>query len=325
MNILKVNLKNIIYIYWQKKKIIRIQQKLTITNGIYKISESYKTFSNHHSQPIWFSKNNPFIIENINKYLEIEKNSNFICLSSNKDYINRDSILTLKCNRCDEIIKLSWLNASRNDEQHYGLSCKNCDGTIESLHASILKQLFQHYYPDTIVEEKSCRNPKTNRIMATDIVNHRMKIAIEVQGQYHKWKTQQERDKIKKNFWIDKGYNFYDYSIEKISTLDYAKLFFPNLTKLPDWINYKYGNKINIKQIQKMLDSLYSVKEISEKLSIKEHRIYDAIYSNKLHYNNSYIKKFYSPVVQLDKNRKYIRYYNSINEAENDNKIKKEL
>ena len=46
---------------------------LIISNGVYKIIETYRTYSGNHAEPSWFSKNNPYIIDNINKYFEINK------------------------------------------------------------------------------------------------------------------------------------------------------------------------------------------------------------------------------------------------------------
>ena len=117
-----------------------------------------------------------------------------------------------------------------------------------------LKQLFKHYYPDTIEEDLSCVNPDTNKIMPTDIVNHRLKIAIEIQGQWHKYEKQQLRDRIKKEYWINRGYEFYDYPIDGVSVLEYAKYFFPDLVELPDWIRMDYNKKLNLVTIQGMLN-----------------------------------------------------------------------
>lgn len=64
----------------------------------------------------------------------------------------------------------------------------------ESSTASIVKQVFKHEFPDTILEDKSCINPKTGRILPTDIVNHDLKIAIEIQSTYHDETYQIEKD-----------------------------------------------------------------------------------------------------------------------------------
>ena len=203
------------------------KQKVIVTNGTYKTLIKYENFKKVNKVSCWFTKGNPYIIDNINKYLEINKNSNFKCLSN--EYIDRNSLLEFRCTRCNNKIYMSWFNASReiNHKNHYGISCENCDGRLESVHATVLKQIFLHEYPDTILEERSCVNPNTGVVMATDIVNHNLKIAIEIQGQFHEWEDQKRRDCIKKAFWINKGYKFYDFPIKDTSVLEYIKLFFP--------------------------------------------------------------------------------------------------
>ena len=141
--------------------------------------------------------------------------------------------------------------------------------------------MFKYYYPDTIEEEKSCRNPITNKIMPTDIVNHNMKIAIEIQSEWHDNKYSKIKDAIKKEFWINKGYSFYDPDIRDYSVLEICQLFF-DIEELPDFINYNYSNKLNIKEIQSMLNEYVSIPQISNMLNINIHRIYDALYSGKI-------------------------------------------
>ena len=216
-------------------------------------------------------------------------------------------------------------NAIRKDSDHNGLSCHNCDELLESVHAIVLKQLYVHYYPDTVIEDPSCINPSTNRVMKTDIVNHRLKIAIEVQGQYHDRASQKERDKIKKTFWLSKGYKFYDYKIDGISVIDYAKLFFPDLKEMPKWIKMDYSKKLNLVIIQDMLNEGMKVTEIAEKLNINAHRIYDAIHGNKLYYPQNYSKNNKRSIVMLSIDMGYIKEYPSFAEAERDNGMAKGL
>lgn len=303
--------------------------ELVISNGIYKIIETYKTYSAKHAEPTWFSKNNPFIIENINIYLKNNKKDYLTCISPVSDYKDRESILKFFCKKCETVIESTWNCEVKAINAKYigrrGIICENCDGKIESLHASILKQLYMHYYPDTILEDKSCINPNTNAILPTDIVNHRMKIAIEVQGQFHKLTSQKIKDKIKKEYWINLGYQFYDYSIDKISVLDYCKKFFPFLKNIPEWVNYEYSNKLNIKKIQEYLNEGYGVVEISNIMNVSAHRIYDAIYDKKLQYPDTYINKSFSPVIQLSINGEFIKEYLTMSKAEKENNIHKGL
>lgn len=205
------------------------------------------------------------------------------------------------------------------------MCCPNCDKNTESVHALVLKQIFKHYYPDTIEEECSCINPNTQRVMPTDIVNHRLKIAIEVQGQYHKMDSQKERDIIKKQFWQSKNYSFYDYPIDGISVLSYIQYFFPDIREIPNWVDFNYNSKLNIIEIQKLLDAGYKVKEIADILLINVHRIYDALHNGNLIYPEEYIKSNRHPVIMLDKNFNYIKEFGSMRDAERENNITKGL
>ena len=65
--------------------------------------------------------------------------------------------------------------------------------------------------------------------------------------------------------------------------------------------------------------------EVAERMNVHTYRLYDALHSNKLYYPNEYIKSTRQPVVMLDRNRKYIREYDSYTLAEEDNNIKKGL
>lgn len=232
-----------------------------------------------------FDKSNDYTIENINHYCDIN-NIHFHCISDK--YINANTILYFKCNLCEEVISSPWRNINKNDNASRShLLCPNCDGRTESLHALVLKQMFMHYYPDTSLEDKSFINPNTNKICPTDIVNHRLRIAIEIQSQWHDYDDTKKKDKLKKQYWLNRGYSFYDPDIRDYSILGICQLFF-NISALPSWIKYDYSNKLNIKQIQDLLNNGLSVHEIAHTLNIDMHRIYDAIHNNKIYYPINY-------------------------------------
>lgn len=151
-----------------------------------------------------FDKTNDYTIYNINHYLEL-KNVHFKCIS--KKFNNANEYSQFECLLCGEKVNTPWRNVNKNDNKNRShVICPNCDGRTESIHALVLKQMFTHYYPDTIEEDKSYINPITNKICPTDIVNHRLKIAIEIQSQWHDFKDIKIKDKMKKNYWISKGY-----------------------------------------------------------------------------------------------------------------------
>lgn len=258
------------------------------------------------------SKNNKYSINNINRYLEINSLP-FKCIS--KEYRDALSELEFVCKRCNEHIMRSWNHINRNGENRSHIQCPNCDGRTESIHVLVLKQMFKYHYPDTVEEDKTCRNPKTGKILPTDIVNHRLKIAVEVQSQWHDFPDHKYIDEYKKKFWTENGYKFYDPDIRDYTVLEMCRLFF-DIEELPDYINYEYSNKINIKKIQEMLNSGMQVLDIAKQLGIKEYRIYDALHFGKLSYPNDYRNACYTPIVQLDMNGNYVNEFKTISDAE---------
>ena len=150
--------------------------------------------------------------------------------------------------------------------------------------------------------------------MPTDIVNLRLKLAIEIQSQWHDYPEAKIKDEIKRKFWIGKGYSFYNPDIRDYSILGMCNIFF-DIDEIPDYIRYDYNSKLNIKRIQEMLNENIGVREIADRLNVNPHRIYDAIGSNKLYYPNSYVNKSKSPVVKLDMNNNVIEKYDSVKNA----------
>lgn len=297
---------------------ITLTELLCINKNGYKVNVVYNSVLNGH-HPRAIDKSNPYSIENINRIMK-DKQIDFICISDS--YIDNKTPLKFKCLRCGEVVEKVWINCLRNDcHSRTPIGCPYCDGRIESLHALVLKQIFLHEYPDTIVEEKSCVNPKTNKVMPTDIVNHRLKIAIEIQSQWHDFKDSQEKGRYKKKFWLDKGYSFYDPDIRDYSILEMCNLFF-NIDKIPDYIKYDYSNKINIKKIQIMLNNGNKVSEIAKELNVSPHRIYDALGAKKLYYPKNYSKGHRKPIIQYDKNWNYIAEFSSVADAGRANDIK---
>lgn len=232
-----------------------------------------------------FNSSNSYVIHNINHYLEIN-NVHFKCIS--EKFTNSTEKLCFKCTLCGEVVYTPWRNVYKNDNSSRShVICPNCDGRNESIHALVLKQLFQHYYPDTIVEDKTYKSPKTGKICPTDIVNHRLKIAVEIQSQWHDFEDIKIKDNLKKEYWVSKGYNFYSPDIRDYSVLEMCQLFF-NIETIPDWINYNYSNKLNIKKAQELFNIGSDVAEVANNLGVDKHRIYDAIHCKKLFYPKGY-------------------------------------
>lgn len=265
-----------------------------------------------------FSKNNRFVLDNIKKYIHDDTNGDYEYICG--EFKNAYSVFGIIHKKCGRVFHSKWYNiyrkASEKEPNRHGTRCPFCAASqLESTHALVLKQVWMHEKNGTIVEDMSCINPKTNHPLPTDIVNHNEKIAIEVQSWFHDFKKQKDKDKIKKEFWIKKGYNFYAIDQREYTVLEMIKMFFPYIEEIPSYVDFDYSNKINDVRIQQKLNSGISIREIAKAENCKPHTIYDAIRYGRIRYPLNYKNKSFSPVVQLDTDYNYISEYESIKKA----------
>lgn len=265
--------------------------------------------------PLKFNRKNKYTIQNINHYLKSINRSEYVCVSD--VYINNHTPLRFLHKKCGNYFDATLVQMSGKCITHnykYYKHCPYCTVLLkESLHASTLKQVFLHIHPDTIVEEQSCINPKTNRILPTDIVNHRLKIAVEIQSQYHDREYKKELDKYKKNFWIDKGYKFYDPDIRDYSILELIQLFFKDINEIPPYIDYSFSKHIDYKYVQPLLDDGYSIREIEQMLDYHQHYVHTLVQSKKVKLPKNYKEKIMNikPIIRLSKSGEYISRFES--------------
>ena len=153
--------------------------------------------------------------------------------------------------------------------------------------------------------------------MPTDIVNHNLKIAIEIQSAYHDKKEQKEKDLVKKNFWINNGYDFFALDIRKYTVLEMCKIFFPYLEEIPDYVDYNFSNCVDFNLVQNYLNSGYSIKEISKIMNQKHGTIQSLVYRKVVTLPENYYKDVLKrrPIVRLSKNGDYISRFVTASEA----------
>lgn len=275
-------------------------------------------------KPRKFDKNNIYTIDNINLYLSLNGKSDYLCISVMSEYTRNDCELKFLHKPCNTVFiaSLVEMQGKVSEKNKYYKQCPNCKNTkTESTHASVLKQIFLHEYPSTSIEDTSCINPKTNRPLPTDIVNHDLRIAIEVQSRYHDLDEQKEKDKIKKEFWINKGYQFYNPDIRDYSILEMCKLFFNTLNEIPDYINYNFSNCIDYVEVQNYLNDGYSIKEISEIINAKEGTVRHLIFTKKVTLPIDYKDKILhqKPIIRLSKTGEFIKRYINLSSVKEDN------
>ena len=273
--------------------------------------------------PEKFHSSNKYTIENINRFLQLERNNEYICIS--KSYKRNTQLLQFKHKECGHIFKASLIEMQGrqigNTKDKYYKICPKCNtNKIESNHASILKQVFMHEYPDTTLEDQSCINPKTDRCLPTDIVNHCLKIAIEIQSAYHDSEERKIIDKYKKHFWKNKGYAFYDPDIRNYSILKLIQLFFPYIKEIPNYIDYNFSNCADANKVQDLLDKGFSLKEISNIENIKYTTLNGMLNQKRIILPVDYKEKILhrKPIVRLTKNGDFIKRYENLSSIKED-------
>lgn len=206
--------------------------------------------------------------------------------------------------------------------------CNKCrQRQIESVHATVLKQIWKYYRPLVKWEEIGCINPNTGKSLDTDIVDHELKISVEVQSHYHDEDYQKEKDEIKKKYWESLGYKHYQVDMRDYSVLEMVQIFFPKITAIPEWVD-KSGKITNRKwsylEAQICLNNGLSYKETAEKVGTTKCAISNAIsLGNLIKLIKIKIPKILKikireakvSVVQLSLNDEYIKIWESQSEA----------
>lgn len=241
--------------------------------------------------------------------------------------MNAHSEFELLHHKCGRTFKSKWCNIYRNpsekEKNRHGTRCPFCNANqLESSHALVLKQVWQHEKIGTIIEDKSCINPHTNHPLPTDIVNHDEKIAIEIQSWFHDFEDQKIKDKIKKEYWLNRGYKFYAIDQRDYTILEMIQIFFPYISSIPEYIDFGYSNKINDVMIQDLLNKGYKIPEVAKMVNCKQHQIYDAMQYNRITYPKNYINACYTPIIKFSLDGQYLCSYDSISEAARSESVK---
>lgn len=270
----------------------------------------------YDKKPLRFHKSNIFSIDNVNNYLKLVGASDYICVSN--AYIDNSSYLKILHSSCGTAYDAKLRDIIYDKCGTYN-KCPKCKTSkTESIHASVLKQVFLHEYPDTILEDRSCVNSKTGRPLPTDIVNHRLKLAIEIQSSYHD--NRKDIDLYKKNFWVDRGYDFYSPDIRNYTILGMIQIFFRDIKLIPNYIDYNFSNCVDFLEIQEMIDSGYTIIEISNLKDIPESTVRGLVTDKKVILPKGYKNKTHKikPVLRIDIDGNIIKRYESVNSISKD-------
>lgn len=273
------------------------------------------------------SVSNPHTIYNINLYLKKNTDGKYVCLSKFNEYKDNLSPLLFRHLKCGRTFTSKWININRNpsdkNKNRHGTRCPHCEAMqLESTHAIVLKQVWLHEKSNTIVEDKSCINPNTNMPLPTDIVNHHDKIAIEIQSWFHDFSDQAKKDLIKKEYWVEAGYAFYDPDIRDHTVLEMIQIFFPHIIQIPKYIDFEYANKLDDIKAQEFLNDGNSVSNVAKLMNVDMHRIYNAIYDKRIEYPKDYNREDFTAVIQCNLDNNFINSFKSIASASKNTGVK---
>lgn len=282
-------------------------------NSNYKYVVNFTNYSKGYN-PRKFGKSNPYTIDNLNNFFKLERNSEYLCKSNNyTGNFDELKFIHTVCNT-EFASTLSYMTGKINSIGKFSCGCPKCvNHRKESYHASILKQVFMHEYPDTVCEDRTCINPKTKYVLPTDIVNHNLKIAIEIQSSYHDVDDKKELDNYKKDFWNNIGYSFYSPDIRNYTILEMIQIFFPQYEQIPDYIDYSYGQMCDCNLIQSYLNNGKTISEIVQLTKYTKSCIQGLISRKIIYLPDGYKENVYNikKIVQLDKDYHYINTFNS--------------
>lgn len=295
---------------------ITVPKTLIITSSIDIIDKNGYKYSAYlrsllrGSQPQKFNTNNKYTIQNINHFFELSDRKNYFC--NNDEYFGNTKPLKIRHKRCNQVYTTDLTLIQE------GQRCPYCYGDlVESFHASLLKQVFKHEYPDTVLEDPSCINPNTGYSLPTDIVNHELNIAIEIQSSFHDKEVQKIKDKIKKDYWINRGYSFFAPDIRDYSPIELVQLFFSEITIIPEYFIPSFSKTIDVLFLQKELDNGKSLKQISRETGIKHGTLQNAVKDHRLTLPDDYKKKHlnWRPIVMVDDNNIIIKEFSTMAQA----------
>ena len=231
---------------------------------------------------------------------ELQIKNPFVKLKDGEEYITSDNKIIHICSHCGKDWSLAPSVALSG-----AIMCKECCSKLtESVHATLIKQVYKyHYKEDCIWEESIIMDNNTYEI---DIVNHKKKEAIEIDGEQHRkmnnfhrmaakkngttpeyeFEQQLIRDNKVNNYFDEIGYNLIRIEVDnKKSPLKALQELFPQYNGIPDWIDFSgkvTRHKWNVDEAQKLMNKGINRSEIARRLNIHQSSLNQAVSYGKL-------------------------------------------
>lgn len=231
---------------------------------------------------------------------ELATVNKFVKLKDGEKYITCDIKINHICSVCGN----DWL--ARPSQVLTGhIMCNSCARKYhESIHATLIKQVYKYHYKESLWEERIYINNGEN-YCDIDIVNHARKEAVEIDGVQHQrvsgWhklqakrlgvtpeeilKQQQIRDMRVNEYFEKIGYRLIRINIEKLSPLEALQQLFPEYKSIPDWVDFsnkKASKSWDVSKAQELLNQYTPMSVIARTLGVSQALISKSVKNNVL-------------------------------------------
>jgi len=228
-----------------------------------------------------------------------------------EDINGKEAVLEIRHNFCGKTFLRMGGNMKNTNY------CPYCCSLLQASHLHyIFCILAEYFYPESEFEKdigfKGLNGGSSKYDLYIPKYNNKNTL-FEFQSKYHD--NKKDFDKEKKNFAINKKYNFIAIDHRNVNIEKICKKYF-NINKIPNFVYeelYLLDNKIDIKKIQKMLDIPVSIVKISKKMNISVNILYKYIKSGILKKNLNHNNVIYNKkkIIMLDLKGNYIDTFNS--------------
>lgn len=255
-------------------------------------------------------------IEEFIKYVDTETNGEYTCLSDTYDLANTP--VKMRHNMCGHEYMVSPNSFKNGGDNGRGNRCPRCASlrSVSYTHA-ILSLLFERYFIGVEFEYDAGFRTKKNGVSKYDLYVEPLNLLIEWQSEYHDCKKQKIIDSQKAEYALSNGYEFLALDHRSFKTIDYVKMFFPFLDKIPNDLDLEVFEKFNVVKAQMLLDSGKSIKQAAKDMKASTSMFYNAIKRGDIYYPSNYFDKHKQnrEVVQLTLDGEFVCEYISIAEA----------
>jgi hypothetical protein len=197
--------------------------------------------------------------------------------------------------------------------KRYGFRCPECSKeSLESIMATVLKQVLKHEYPETEWEYDAGFKTDKNYTSRYDIYVPFFNLLIECQSVYHDDEESNIRDKLKKQFAIDNNYNYIELDCREYSPLEAIQMFFPYIKEIPEYVEFDKNTlrDWDSKTAQKLLNNGCKYTEVADVVGTTYNAVCHAITRGVLIKPENYVRQGI-PVVCLTKDNKFVKIYDS--------------